>query len=67
MKDMKDMKRPSLKEIVVKTFKLIKEHRKTYIIIIIFCIMAALFNSLAPYYLTQVIYFHVRQNNHEFQ
>lgn len=48
---MKDMKRPSLKEIVTKTFKVIKGHRSSYILIIIFCIISALFNSLAPYYL----------------
>ena len=51
MKDMKNMKKPSLKEIMIKTIKLIKGHRRTYVIIIICCILSALFNSLAPYYL----------------
>ena len=35
MKDMKNMKKPSLKEIMIKTIKLIKGHRRTYVIIII--------------------------------
>ena len=41
----------SLKETITKTFKIIKGHRGAYISIIIFCILAALFTSLAPYYL----------------
>ena len=47
----KDMKSPSLKEIITKTFKVIKGHRSSYILIIVFCLLAAIFNSLAPYYL----------------
>ena len=46
-----NMKAPSLKEIITKTFKIIKGHRSAYVLIIILCLLAALFNSLAPYYL----------------
>ncbi len=47
----KKVKIPSFKETITKTFKIIKGHRKSYILIILFCILAAVFNSLAPYFL----------------
>ena len=42
---------PSFKEIVVKTFKILKGYKRAYMIIIVFCILAAVFNSIAPYFL----------------
>ena len=50
MKD-KDMKAPSFKEIFTKTFRILKGYKHAYIIIIVFCLLAALFNSIAPYFL----------------
>ncbi len=47
----KKIKMPTFKETITKTFKIIKGHRKSYILIILFCILAAIFNSLAPYFL----------------
>ena len=47
---MKDNK-PSVKEIFTKTLKIIGGHKKVYALIIVFCLLAALFNSLAPYFL----------------
>ncbi len=47
---MKDNK-PSVKEIFTKTLKIIGGHKKVYGLIIVFCLLAALFNSLAPYFL----------------
>ncbi len=48
---MKDKKMPSFKEIITKTFKIIGGHKRAYALIIIFCLLAALFNSIAPYFL----------------
>ena len=45
------MKKPSFKETISKTYKLIKEYRSSYILIILFCLLAALFNSIAPFFL----------------
>ena len=45
------MNKPSFKETITKTYKLIKEHKSSYILIILFCLLAALFNSIAPYFL----------------
>lgn len=47
----KDNKKPSFKEMITKTFDIIKGYRKEYILIIVFCLLAAIFNSLAPYFL----------------
>lgn len=44
-------KKPSFRETISKTFKIIKGHRSSYILIVMFCLLAALFNSLAPYFL----------------
>lgn len=44
-------KKPSFKEITSKIYRIIKGHRKTYILIILFCIISAIFNSLSPYFL----------------
>ena len=43
--------KPSVKEIFTKTLKIIGGHKKVYALIIVFCLLAALFNSLAPYFL----------------
>ena len=45
------MKKPSFKETISKTYKLISEYKSSYILIILFCLLAALFNSIAPYFL----------------
>ena len=47
----KQNKAPSFKEIVTKTFKIIKNYKNHYILIILFCLLAALFSALAPYFL----------------
>lgn len=47
----KQNKAPSFKEIVTKTFKIIKDYKNHYILIILFCLLAALFSALAPYFL----------------
>ena len=41
----------SLKNIINKSYKIIKDYKKSYFLIILFCILAAIFNSLAPYIL----------------
>ena len=41
----------SFKEIIVKTINIIKNYKSTYILIILFCLLAALFSSLAPFFL----------------
>lgn len=48
---MKKQKKPSFKETITKILMIIKGHRKSYLLIILFCILAAIFNSLAPYFL----------------
>ena len=45
------MNKPSFKETITKTYKLIKEYKSSYILIILFCLLAALFNSVAPFFL----------------
>lgn len=45
------MNKPSFRETISKTYKLIKEYRTSYIMIILFCLLAALFNSIAPFFL----------------
>ena len=45
------IKIPSFKETIEKTYKIIKGHNKAYLLIIVFCILAALFSSLAPLFL----------------
>ena len=47
----KQNKAPSFKEMVSKTFKIIKDYKNHYILIILFCLLAALFSALAPYFL----------------
>ena len=46
-----NFKKPTFLETVVKTWKILKDYKKSYILIIIFCVSAALFNALAPYFL----------------
>lgn len=41
----------SPKSILKKSYRLLKGHKKTYALIILFCILAAIFNSLSPYIL----------------
>lgn len=48
---MKKNKKPSFIETITKTWKILKGYKKAYILIIIFCILAAAFNSLAPFFL----------------
>ena len=48
---MKKQKKPSFKETITKILMIIKGYRKSYLLIILFCILAAIFNSLAPYFL----------------
>ena len=45
------MKNITFKEIIKKTYKIIKDYKKEYVLIILFCILAAVFNLIAPYYL----------------
>ena len=47
----KNNKSPTFKEMIVKTISITKGYRNTYILIIVFCLLAALFSSLAPYFL----------------
>jgi len=44
-------KSPSMKETITKTYKIIKSYKKSYVLIIVFCILAAIFNSIAPFFL----------------
>ena len=46
-----DNKKPSFKEIINKTFKIVGEYKKSYILIIILCFLSAIFSSIAPYFL----------------
>lgn len=46
-----DIKTPSFKEVMSKTFKILKGYKKAYALIIIFCLLAAVFNAIAPYFL----------------
>lgn len=58
---MKD--KPSFNSIIYKTFKVIKDYKSSYIIIIIFCILSAIFVSLAPYFLgyaTDSLYYSIK-------
>lgn len=48
---MKEIKKTSFKETISKIQLVIKGYGKSYISIIIFCICAAIFNSIAPYFL----------------
>ncbi len=43
--------KPTFKETVTKTLKIIGDYKRDYITIILFCILAAIFNSIAPYFL----------------
>ena len=45
------MKKTSFKELIDKVQLVIKGYGKSYLIIVIFCILAAIFNSIAPYFL----------------
>lgn len=47
----KKSKAPSFKEMIIKTLSIIKDYRNSYILIILFCLLAAIFSSLAPYFL----------------
>ena len=47
----KKNKAPSFKEMIIKTLSIIKDYRNSYILIILFCLLAAIFSSLAPYFL----------------
>ena len=41
----------SFRETISKTYKILKGYKKSYALIIIFCLLAALFNGIAPYFL----------------
>jgi len=59
------MKKPTFKETISKTLKLISGYRSSFILIILFCLLAALFNSIAPYFLgyaTDSLYNSVKNN-----
>ena len=45
------MNKTSFKELTSKVQLVIKGYGKSYLAIIIFCILAAIFNSIAPYFL----------------
>ena len=45
------MNKTSFKELISKVQLVIKGYGKSYLAIIIFCILAAIFNSIAPYFL----------------
>ena len=63
MKEEKNV--PSLKETLTKTFRIIKGYKKDYILIIAFCLLAALFNSIAPFFLgyaTDSLYASVKEH-----
>lgn len=51
MKKKNNNKAPTFSEMVSKTFKIIKDYKNHYILIILFCLLAALFSALAPYFL----------------
>ncbi len=62
---MKDIKKPSFNEIISKTFKIIADYKSNYITVIIFCILSAIFGSLAPYFLgfaTDSLYNSIKNN-----
>lgn len=46
-----NVKKSSFKEIIIKTFKILKGYKKIYFIIIIFCLASAFFSAIAPYFL----------------
>ena len=48
---MKEKKMPSIKETIIKTLKIIKDYKNEYILIILFCLLAAIFGSLSPFFL----------------
>ena len=48
---MKKDKTMSFKEVLAKTYKVVSLYKNDYIIIIMFCLLAALFSSIAPYFL----------------
>ena len=54
-----NVKKSSFKEIIIKTFKILKGYKKIYFIIIIFCLASAFFSAIAPYFLgyaTDILY-----------
>ena len=60
-----DFKKPSFNEIIKKTFRVIKNYKKMYILIIVFCLLAAIFSSIAPYFLgyaTDSLYNSIKNN-----
>ena len=48
---MKNIKKPSVNELASKIQLVTKGYGKSYTLIIVFCILAAIFNSVAPYFL----------------
>ncbi len=44
-------KKPTFKETISKTFNLVKRYKNEYIIIIMFCVLAAIFSSISPFFL----------------
>ncbi len=46
-----DEKNMTIKEIIIKTCRIIKSYKNEYILIILFCLLAALFSSISPYFL----------------
>lgn len=65
MKKTESFEKPTFKETITKTLKIIGDYKKEYISIILFCLLAALFNSVAPYFLgfaTDSLYNSVTKN-----
>ncbi|NLC48272.1 MAG: ABC transporter ATP-binding protein [Tenericutes bacterium] len=57
--------KPSIKETLSKSLKLISGYKKEYLLIILFCLLAALFSVLSPYFLgfaTDSLYNSVKNN-----
>ena len=42
---------PSLKEVLTKSYKVLKGYKKSYLLIVVFCILAAFFSAISPYVL----------------
>lgn len=65
MKKTESFEKPTFKETITKTLKIIGDYKKEYISIILFCLLAALFSSVAPYFLgfaTDSLYNSVTKN-----
>jgi ABC-type multidrug transport system fused ATPase/permease subunit len=59
----KNNTKPSIRETLSKSFKLISGYKSEYTLIILFCLLAALFSVLSPYFLgfaTDSLYFSIK-------